>query len=98
MQYQIERAVVVEVGNVQPNTIRKIVSYVWNSRDFGGLPAFSLVLVRDSQDRAIGLDGQQIENSVIVRVRNGDCFHGPTFAGKGRSRNCPWRSFMKTCR
>ena len=57
---------------------------VRNVRDFCGIPATDIKLFRQANDGAIGLNGQQIEHSVVTRICGGDRFDLPN---AGRKRN-----------
>ena len=65
---QIKRPIVVEIGDPQPNFTGKIVGCVRNPGNFSRIPALSFVLVGNTNDGAVRLYHQQIENPIIIGV------------------------------
>ena len=70
---QIEAAIIVEIGDEQAYRAREIAGRVRYMGDFRDGPAF-LFAVGDAGNCAIGLNCEQIENAVVVGVRDIDGF------------------------
>ena len=76
----------------------RVAAGVRHSGDLGGLPDLPFVLVRNPKDSAVGLHRQQIENAVVVGVRDGDGFDRRQASGqRALAGIVPGDRFMKTC-
>src|SRR5208283_2146775 len=73
-QKKIERSIVVEVGNVESYLAHEIPRSIRDSSNLGNVPAFSFVLVRNPNDSPVRLHRQEIKNSIVVRIGDGNRF------------------------
>src|ERR1700691_4905537 len=78
---QIDCAVIVEVGGEEAEWISESRRCIGNARNFCRSPC--VVVIREPRNRAVGLDGEQIESAAVTRVGGGDGFSDAEFRKRG---------------